>query len=523
MTSAAIMLLILTVTGAFVLRPAAKLAPFLSEYPAKTALATFISAFALAGEFGWVAAPTWVSVVALIVGPLFILGPLLAVSFAKIGWHAVARALLFGLYWTPEGRNALGGVLTEFALAEAEVAAARKYGTTLPVLELRLLLAEHRYDEALALEIPTEPVNNIIMRLLKIEALVATGRLEEAEYDLHNAREFFAKGVGLSLPMHREHVVAHARVAAARGNVREVTLLLSSPYPGLTLYTTMDLAAEAAENQGDIAKAIQYLQNAGPVVPRGKREEYVARLARLGSSPKYLPPQGWEGPAHPVFIMAGVLAVAYVGQLAADQFIGMRQITRILFNASSLIGAYILDIPVVPYHDAWWRFFTYAFVHGNVLHIGMNLWVLIDIGRAYLSRRSWPYLVTSFVAGTAGGAWLTMVLDSGPLILVGASGGILGIAGALLADALLSKQPQDRGLVQSLVRWMALLMLISVAVPGISLYGHAGGIVAGFAWGALVQYLPKKNRIMPVLGWLAIIVMAVSISNALWLIIPLLK
>lgn len=522
MTSAAFLLLIITITGITVLRSWVRLAPLFSEFPAKTVLATLFSAFAVAGEFGWAEAPGWISTAALIVGPLFVLGPLAALSFTKWGWHPVARALLYGLYWTPDGRNALGGLLAQVALGAGEPTEARAYGGSDPLLPLRLLLAERRYDEALALPNPEHRVADIVARLLKIEALVHTGRTEEAEFELGIAQDFYEQ-IPPNPALYRELIVAEARIAAARGQVEVVGRLFSQPLVGLLPYTVFDVLAQAAENRGENMRAAEFLAGAAGSVPRGLRAEYQARIQHLGGGAVQVQTKRKAQQAPAVYIMIGVLAAAFLGQLAADQFLGARQISRIIFDSSSLIGAYFLDIPFAPFHDAWWRFLTYAFVHGNVLHIGMNLWVLLDLGRAYETRRSWPYLVTSFVVGTAGGAWLTMVLDTGPLVLVGASGGILGVAGALLADALLSKRQQDRGLVQSLVRWMALLMLISVAVPGISLYGHAGGIVTGFAWGALVQFLPDKDRIMPALGWLGILLMGFSLFEALRSVLPLLQ
>ena len=522
MTSAAFLLLIITITGIMVLRSWVRLAPLLSEFPAKTVLATLFSAFAVAGAFGWAEAPSWVTIVALIAGPLFVLGPLAALSFTKWGWHPLARVLLFGLYWTPDGRDALGGLLAQVALGAGEPTEARKYGGSDPLLPLRLLLAEGRYDEALALPNPEHRVADIVVRLLKIEALVHTGRVAEAEFELGIARAFYEQ-ITPNPALYRELVVAEARIAASRGQVEVVGRLFSQPLVGLLPYTVFDVLAQAAETRGDNVRAAEFLAGAAGAVPRGLRQEYTARITRLGGGTVQAQPTRRLQKTPAVYLMVGVLAAAFLGQLAADQFLGVRQISRVLFDSSSLLGAYFLDIPFAPFHDAWWRFFTYAFVHGNLLHIGMNLWVLLDLGRAYEARRSWPYLVTSFVAGTAGGAWLTMVLDTGPLVLVGASGGILGVAGALLADALLSKRQQDRGLVQSLVRWMALLMLISVAVPGISLYGHAGGVIAGFAWGALVQYVPDKERIMPALGWLGILVMGFSLFEALRLVLPLLQ
>src|SRR5690606_13195984 len=168
----------------------------------------------------------------------------------------------------------------------------------------------------------------------------------------------------------------------------------------------------------------------------------------------------------------------------------------------------------------------YAFVHGNLIHIGFNLWVLFDLGRLYERRREWPDVVAALVAGTAGGAALTHLMQAGqPLILVGASGGILGIAGALLADALAGRSPADRLLLRSLLQWMALLMVFSFAVPGVSLWGHVGGVVGGLAWGLVRRRLgggTTARQATQAVGVLAIGLLALAVTSALTTVLPLL-
>ena len=138
---------------------------------------------------------------------------------------------------------------------------------------------------------------------------------------------------------------------------------------------------------------------------------------------------------------------------------------------------------------------SYGFVHGNLVHVGFNLWVLFDIGRMVEARRGPGYLAAAFVAGTAMGAYLTSVAQAGEtLVLVGASGGVLGVAGALLADV-----AGGRG--QSIARCSVSCSsgcadrLLSVAIPNVSLWGHVGGALGGLLWGFARQGLPADRRI----------------------------
>ncbi|MDQ3458400.1 MAG: rhomboid family intramembrane serine protease, partial [Deinococcota bacterium] len=173
-------------------------------------------------------------------------------------------------------------------------------------------------------------------------------------------------------------------------------------------------------------------------------------------------------------------------------------------DAAHAAAAFLLNFSQVPESDAPWRYLSTAFVHASLgssfglLHVGFNVWVLFDLGRLYEARRHWGSLLAAFVFGTAAGAYLTSVMQAGDqLVLVGASGGVLGVAGALLADTLNSKNPYDRSLTRSLLQWVAIIMVLSVAIPQVSLWGHAGGLLGGLLWGFLRQGLGPANAALP--------------------------
>jgi len=74
------------------------------------------------------------------------------------------------------------------------------------------------------------------------------------------------------------------------------------------------------------------------------------------------------------------------------------------------------------------RSFTALFLHANLLHIGGNMLFLWIFGVATEGRlRPWKYLAVYFAAGMVGGYIQCM---SSPQLAIGASGAIMGIAGA---------------------------------------------------------------------------------------------
>ena len=86
--------------------------------------------------------------------------------------------------------------------------------------------------------------------------------------------------------------------------------------------------------------------------------------------------------------------------------------------------------PAVANGD-WWRLITSAFLHANILHIGLNMlaigWLGVPVERYVGHLR---YLGIYMVSGLAGSAGALIMNPNG--FTVGASGAVFGILGALL-------------------------------------------------------------------------------------------
>ncbi len=80
-----------------------------------------------------------------------------------------------------------------------------------------------------------------------------------------------------------------------------------------------------------------------------------------------------------------------------------------------------------------WTFFTYAFLHANLLHIGLNLAWLLPFGTA-LARRFGPWRYTLFMlVMAAAGAFAHLISHPGAMVpMIGASAAISGAMAAAL-------------------------------------------------------------------------------------------
>jgi membrane associated rhomboid family serine protease len=122
----------------------------------------------------------------------------------------------------------------------------------------------------------------------------------------------------------------------------------------------------------------------------------------------------------------------------------------------------------------WWRLVTATFLHGSLIHLGMNMLVLWLIGppvEEYFGHAR--YLLLYLVSGLAGSAGALILSGGSPT--VGASGAIFGLMGAALIlewRRIFVFGGQALGLV-------VVNLALTFAIPGISVGGHIGGLIGG--------------------------------------------
>jgi membrane associated rhomboid family serine protease len=160
-----------------------------------------------------------------------------------------------------------------------------------------------------------------------------------------------------------------------------------------------------------------------------------------------------------------------------------------------------------------WRLITAIFLHASLIHIGFNMWVLMDVGpmveELYGSAR---YLFLFVVTGICGYILSSSMSDRPS---VGASGALLGIVGVLLAATTGRKSMAAQALRSSLIRWLIYLAVLGFLTRGMTdNYAHIGGLASGYLLGRLMpDRAPadmSERRLANFLGWAAGIAVAVS-------------
>jgi membrane associated rhomboid family serine protease len=172
-----------------------------------------------------------------------------------------------------------------------------------------------------------------------------------------------------------------------------------------------------------------------------------------------------------------------------------------------------------------WTFFSYAFIHASLLHIGLNIAWLLPFGTA-LARRFGAWRYTAFMLVTAAaGACAHLISHLGAMVpMIGASAAISGAMAAALRFVFQTGGPlhlwRERGddsayripaaslmatlrdprFLMFLVAWIGLNALvglgtISMAGGGqeIAWQAHIGGFVAGLFLFNVFDPVPRKH------------------------------
>src|SRR5688572_30326636 len=169
--------------------------------------------------------------------------------------------------------------------------------------------------------------------------------------------------------------------------------------------------------------------------------------------------------------------------------------------------------PLILGEGQYWRLLSAMFLHGNALHLLMNLIALFQLGSLYelmfgTKRFTIIYFVTGLVASLT-----SLFIGSGPS--VGASGAVFGIVGAFIFSIRRSPRWRHERAAKGIVSQLIFLVVANIAialqfnaaaaaeklgdVPQIDLAAHIGGLVAGLILGAVWPHRvppPPPNQLV---------------------------
>ncbi|MBI4167190.1 MAG: rhomboid family intramembrane serine protease [Acidobacteria bacterium] len=129
----------------------------------------------------------------------------------------------------------------------------------------------------------------------------------------------------------------------------------------------------------------------------------------------------------------------------------------------------------------YWRLIMPMFLHIGMIHLLMNSLALFLLGRILESVYGYGRFAVLYVVSGMGSSFLSMTISQGPA--AGASGSIMGTAGAMLAIGFLHRGAVPWRLRRAFGVGILPLILINLAlgysIPGIDNWGHIGGLFMG--------------------------------------------
>jgi len=184
-----------------------------------------------------------------------------------------------------------------------------------------------------------------------------------------------------------------------------------------------------------------------------------------------------------------------------------------IFIPSGFVTLKLAYAPMVTPYEPW-RMITTGFLHatGSPIHLGLNMYTLYIFGRILepmLGRLRFAtlYLISLF-AGSVAVLWLN---EGG--VTVGASGAIFGLMGAyLVVNRTLGYGSSQ---ITSLI---AINLVFSFILPGVSWQAHVGGLVGGFLVGyiySITRARSEKNKQAILLAALVAVLVVVTVVGAL--------
>ncbi|MCR9247303.1 MAG: rhomboid family intramembrane serine protease [bacterium] len=133
--------------------------------------------------------------------------------------------------------------------------------------------------------------------------------------------------------------------------------------------------------------------------------------------------------------------------------------------------------------DAW-RLIAAAFLHANMLHIGLNTWALLALGPGIETELGSLRFALLYLVSAIGGHIAVCLVYAPYQGVLGGSGALFGILGAVFALNMrhgrhLFAFLQDEG--NRRMIWFTVAYLIAGIWLPVSNTGHIGGLLAGFA------------------------------------------
>lgn len=149
------------------------------------------------------------------------------------------------------------------------------------------------------------------------------------------------------------------------------------------------------------------------------------------------------------------------------------------------------NYPAQPYI----MFASHAFLHGGIIHLAVNMFTLLSLGPLVVGRIGQARFALLYFLSVLGGAVGFALLSDSFRPMVGASGALFGLAGAIAAWEYIDRFTAKTRL-WPVLQFVAILIALNVvmwwAMEGqLAWQTHLGGFVTGLVFAILIDLSPR--------------------------------
>ena len=190
----------------------------------------------------------------------------------------------------------------------------------------------------------------------------------------------------------------------------------------------------------------------------------------------------WDKP----WITIGIIAINVIMYLVTA-YLSLFYAKGSIFNSDTnvliMLGAKVNNLIS---QGQYYRFVSCMFLHGGIVHIGVNMYSLYAIGpmveRVYGRVK---YVAIYFISGICASIFSYIFSTD---VSIGASGAIFGLLGAVLIFAVKSKEKTGSGFIKSILSVICINIFIGATMPNIDNFAHVGGLLGGMLIAFMVKF-----------------------------------
>ena len=163
----------------------------------------------------------------------------------------------------------------------------------------------------------------------------------------------------------------------------------------------------------------------------------------------------------------------------------------------------------------FYRLITCAFLHGNIIHLVVNMYSLWIIGsevETYLGR--WKFLIIYLLSALMGSLFSLIFLGNG--ISIGASGAIFGLLGSLLYFGYHYRLYLSNALTNQIIPIIVINLILGFSLSGIDNAAHIGGLIGGYLSTMIVGLKYKSKKSETINGLIVYILLTIFLVYALY-------